>query len=326
MAAMAEKLEVSLRLINALKQENETFKDSIQQMKESQANQSAHIESLEQQREAIQQENLSLHKQLSELTAACKTQVDSKNAEIQKLKAAPLSKAELDVLRLQFQTEAEKKYAVRVGQHASEVEGLKSLVFKLRRENELLREDNARQSRNFAADLKKAKKAHVEEIASFEERVKELQSCIDSLSDTDRVRQLQRQNADLHLKIQGLTEELEEQRCRRESLRVEMEQKERLSQRRLIEEGAALKCATMERDSFAAKSQALQEELRQKARLQDELSEENARLKKEVLRAQSQAEEVAHRSTSVKANEIKAAVLKKRADGRRLVVRAEKND
>lgn len=63
----------------------------------------------------------------------------------------------------------------------------------------------------------------------------------DVSQDSQRVRVLQRENAQLHLKVQGLLSELEEIRAQREQLGVQSDQVSRLQAKQLVEHSATVK-------------------------------------------------------------------------------------
>lgn len=77
--------------------------------------------------------------------------------------------------------------------------------------------------------------------------------CKDGLSDTERVRNYQRENTELQIKVASLISELEEVRSAKESLSVEYEQQERLHNRNILEEIANGKQLQADNNSLRAK-------------------------------------------------------------------------
>ncbi|KAJ3332938.1 Centrosomal protein of 83 kDa [Blyttiomyces sp. JEL0837] len=309
MAGLVDKLEVSLQLIEALKIENEAFKENFDQLKENYDRKAEKLEGLEHHCSILASEKEALQKQLSELGSYWKEQLDAKTAEIQSLKTHTLTRKELEIIRLQLAAELEQTYEQKLYQFEEEVSKNKEMVFQLRRENELLKQDLSRHEVVRISESQNMIKAHRGEIESFQERIKELQIALDSTSDTERIRQLQRENSEQFLKIEGLAAELEETRLRKDTMVAELEQKDRLHQRRLMEEITLRKSLTVEKETLQTKTNALQDELRGFQRLADDLNEENANLKKEILRTKSMMEEQAHKS-ALSENEVKMSVLK----------------
>ncbi|KAJ3058516.1 Centrosomal protein of 83 kDa, partial [Quaeritorhiza haematococci] len=133
----------------------------------------------------------------------------------------------------------------------------------------------------------------------------------ESLSDTERLRTLQRENSELSTKTQGLLSELEEIRAEKEALSIKYEQQERLYQRKILEETAHAKDVQAENDSMKTQIQTLKNELRQHTTAHDQLSSENSMLLKELEKSKSKLEEVVHQF-NVETSDYKASVLKEK--------------
>ncbi|KAJ3092175.1 hypothetical protein HK100_007000, partial [Physocladia obscura] len=127
--------------------------------------------------------------------------------------------------------------------------------------------------------------------------------------DSDQVRNLQRQTTEQSLQIQNLASELDEVRSRKELAAVEHEQRERLLNRRLVEETANAKTVRVERDALQIKVNSLQEETRMLKKMHETAAEEASCAKKELLKVKSALEESKHHA-SIELNDTKVKQLK----------------
>ncbi|KAJ3075084.1 Centrosomal protein of 83 kDa [Podochytrium sp. JEL0797] len=236
-----------------------------------------------------------------------KNQMEAKASELKKKRVA--DPKELDVIRLQIASDLESVYEKKIEKLEQETEKFKHIIFSLKRENELMREDAHNKVATSVNVTKDIHTQHVEEISAFESKIKELQGCLDLMADSDQVRNLQRENTELQLKLQNVTSELEEVRSRKELATIEHEQKERLVHRRLLEETANAKTIRIEKDTLMVKVNALQEEVRSLKKFHETAAEEAAMSKKEVLKVKSLLEESRHHA-SIELNDVRVTQMK----------------
>ncbi|KAJ3297540.1 Centrosomal protein of 83 kDa [Rhizoclosmatium sp. JEL0117] len=303
-ASPAETLQVALRLVDALKAENESYRKDYEKLNE------AHnqlLETYEKQSQDFVAEKTAFQNQINEMDLYWKNQMEAKASELKKKRVVDPN--ELDLLRIKITTDLESTYEKRAEKMENEAEKLKHVIYSLKRENELLREDAINKVATSVTLTKDVHTEHAEEIAAFEVKIKELQSCLDLLADSDQIRNLQRENTELTLKLQNVTSELEEVRSRKELATVEHEQRERLVHRRLLEETANAKSIRIENDSLHVKVTALQDEVKSLKKLHETASEEATTSKKEVLKVKSLLEETRHHA-SVELNDMKVTHLK----------------
>ncbi|KAI9332346.1 hypothetical protein BDR26DRAFT_869338 [Obelidium mucronatum] len=303
-ASPAETLQVALRLVDALKYENETFRKDYEKLNE------AHVqllETYEKQSQDFVAEKTAFQNQINEMDLYWKNQMEIKASELKKKRVT--DPKELDIMRLQIATDLESTYTKKIEKMENESEKLKHVIYSLKRENELMREDAQNKVTTSVNVTKDVHIEHAEEIAAFESKIKELQGCLDLLADSDQIRNLQRENTELTLQLQNVTSELEEVRSRKELATIEYEQKERLVHRRLLEETANAKTIRIEKDALLIKVNALQDEIRSLKKLHETASEEATISKKEVLKVKSLLEETKHHS-SVELNDLKVKHLK----------------
>jgi predicted nucleic acid-binding Zn-ribbon protein len=107
----------------------------------------------------------------------------------------------------------------------------------------------------------------------------------DQTSDLERLRSCQREKTELELRATALLGELEELRAEKEKLRLDIEQEERTHKRQLADQIAESKLYHSEKESLKSKS----------VRKQDELQQENTKLKRELDRTVSRLEENGHK-------------------------------
>jgi hypothetical protein len=117
----------------------------------------------------------------------------------------------------------------------------------------------------------------------------------DQTSDLERLRSCQREKTELELRATALLGELEELRAEKEKLRLDIEQEERTHKRQLADQIAESKLYHSEKESLKSKSDSQEEDLRVSVRKQDELQQENTKLKRELDRTVSRLEENGHK-------------------------------
>ncbi|KAJ3299356.1 Centrosomal protein of 83 kDa [Borealophlyctis nickersoniae] len=285
-------------------------------------------------------EKSALESHLTEQESYYKALVAAKTREVEEARSRGPQQKEIELVRLKlskdFEAVQEKKWK-NLGQ---EITKYRDMYYKLRREHEIVMAEFERQATVeptalFAAASVKAaehqsvqtelKQSHQEEMALLEARLSALRESIDSMTDSDRVRTLQRENGELQLKIQHLLSEIDQlrtvlvkptypqpkKRAEKESLGVEHDQQTRLLQRRLVEEITLFKAVAAEKDAVVAKVNSLEIELKQSLKNQDQLSEENTQLSKELDKAKAMLEETVHKF-NVEVSDMKLTVLKER--------------
>ncbi|KAJ3266158.1 Centrosomal protein of 83 kDa [Chytriomyces hyalinus] len=303
-ASPAETLQVALRLVDALKSENQDLRSNFEKLSE------AHdqlLESYEKQSNDFVSEKAAFQNQINEMEIYWKNQNSALTAEMKKKKS--VEPKEMEMYRFKIASDLESVYEQKIQKLEKESDTLKNIAFNLKRENELMREDAQSKVATSANIHSESHSNHAEEIALFEAKIKELQGCLDALADSDQVRNLQRENTELSLKLQNMVLELEEVRSRKELSSLEHEQKERISMRRLVEETANAKTIRIERDALLIKVNSLQEEIRSTKKLHETSADEATTSKKELLKFKSNLEEVRHHA-SVELNECKVSSLK----------------
>ncbi|KAJ3388695.1 Centrosomal protein of 83 kDa [Entophlyctis sp. JEL0112] len=284
-------LQVALKLVDALKSENETIKSELEKFRTCNKGQNA------------------LQKKIGEIESHWKGQLEAKTTELKKKNA--VDPKEIDLLRIQISTEIESSCEKRLRKAEDDAEKLKAILFSLKRENEIMREDSISKDNTHSSIIRDLQSSHMDEIASFEQKIKELQGNIDLLGDSDQLHSLQRESMEQALRIQSLTSEIEEVRSKKEMAAVEYEQRERILNRRFLEESSNSKSIRIEKEALQVKINSLQEEISSLKKSYDSATEDAAASKKEILKMKSLLEETKHQSSnSVELNETKVSHLK----------------
>ncbi|KAJ3152381.1 Centrosomal protein of 83 kDa [Irineochytrium annulatum] len=322
--ALLEKLETSLRLVDALKAENDVYKENFDELRQSHEQLSSYCDNLQHLYNVASSEYTAAEKQVEELNEYWKAVVDKKNEEVEALRSKTLDSREMEKLRLQIAREVEQKQKRGLLLLDEVLSGIvpnwayncankeaakyKGSYFALRREYELFRSETCRQAEKHQQIIKEIHTAHDDEVNILKRRISDMEMAADSTSELERLRSLQRDNAELQLKVQTLTIELDEVRAKKESVALDSDQRERLLQRKILEESAMAKSVSVEKETLQSKLNTMMEESKTLIRRNDELSDENLKLSKELLRCRNQMEEVAHR-TNLEHSQLKMSSL-----------------
>lgn len=117
---------------------------------------------------------------------------------------------------------------------------------------------------------------------------------LEQTSDLERLRACQREKTELELRVNSMLSELEEVRAAKEKQKLDAEQQDRTNKRQLADMFSESKLYHSEKESLKVKSDAQQDELRISIRRQDDLVQENTKLKRELDKTISRLEENAH--------------------------------
>ncbi|KAJ3022658.1 Centrosomal protein of 83 kDa [Thoreauomyces humboldtii] len=311
-SSVIEKLKVALNLVETLRSENHAYKDNFDCLKNSHDRLQDKHADLTGEYEISAKEKAALEAQNSELQSYFKTQLDERTQELEAARARIPHPKDLELLRLKtvqaVQDQNEKRWK---GQN-KDVEKYRNLYYSLRQDHELAKADIDRERAQLNSKLKEMEASYGEEMAALETRMLELRTALETTSDTRRSRELQRDNADLQLKVSSMVQELEELRAEKEKLRLDLEQASRLHKRTLTSETALSKSLQAEKDALAVRITAQESEMAQTLRTLDQLTEANADLTKELDKTRSRMEEVSHRF-KVEMSDTKLASLKQHA-------------
>ncbi|KAJ3416520.1 hypothetical protein HDV05_001257 [Chytridiales sp. JEL 0842] len=320
---MEQQLEVALKLVSALKAENEAYKLNFVELQQSHEQLSSRCDVLLQEKSALAYEKNSTEARLNEEKRLLEIQLESKIEELHSVKAAAVTTEDVEVIKLQVAAELEESHRRRIQEMEKETIHIKEVFYKLRREYEVFKSTATKAQETQAAVSNEMVQSHMDEISNFESQIKSMQASIDALSDTERVRQLTREKNELQIKVHSLTEEVQDARAKIEELTISNDQKERLSQRRLVDETTISKTLRVELDSAQQRLRHAQEEVRNYSKLNEELSEENAEIRKELLKTQTRLSDAMHQS-SVQMNEMKVALVQQERNSELIINEAKK--
>ncbi|XP_052781716.1 centrosomal protein of 83 kDa-like [Mya arenaria] len=221
----------------------------------------------------------------------------------------------LEVLQLEIGEEIDRGYREKFSRQESELDELRGVCSKLKHELCFLKseyEHEQNESRQIVGELKLQHDAEVENLRK--ERESTLQKIqTEGSQDSQRVRVLQRENAQLHLRIKGLMTEMDEVRAQREKVGHESESLVRIQGKQISEQQAIIKSLEAERESLRRQLESLTSEVTGSADTHNKLSVRIHELEKESMVYKNRAEEVAHKSR-VDLTNLKMDMLKQRGE------------
>jgi SHS2 domain-containing protein len=140
-----------------------------------------------------------------------------------------------------------------------------------------------------------------------------LQTSLDAVSDTKKLRSQSCENNELQLQVVDLLNELAEVREAKETLRVEFEQQERIHKRQLLDEVANGKQMCADRDGYKTRVKCLEAEVKDMASRNERLVDEAQRESKEFVDVRNRLEETVN-GYAIESSDLKKAFLKEKAE------------
>ncbi|KAJ3036012.1 hypothetical protein HDV00_003147 [Rhizophlyctis rosea] len=306
-----DKLKIALDLVETLKSENEAYKDNFDQLKVSHDRLQDRFDGMSREFEVTLKEKSALENQCAEQETQYKLQIATKTKEVDELRNAGPKPKDIELLRLKITDELEKQQQKKWALLSKETEKYRESYYKLRRDHELVKADYERVCTESETVQEELKHAHQEEIKAYESKLNAVRESLENMSDITRLHAAQRENLELQTKLKNLLSELEEIRAEKENLRIEYEQQERNSRRKLTDEVAHAKMIAAEKEGLQAKLSSLENHMVVYLRQQDQLTEENARLAKELDKTRNTLEETIHKF-NVESSDLKMTAVKER--------------
>ncbi|KAI9105822.1 hypothetical protein DFS34DRAFT_30514 [Phlyctochytrium arcticum] len=232
---------------------------------------------------------------MNETTTYLKTQVEEKTKELNDIRSKALKPKDLDIIKFRTIQDMEEQNEKRWKGLQKEMEKFRSAYYALRRDHEVAKADIDRERATMEAKAREMEAVYQEETAALEARTLELRQCLDTSTDIKRHREIQRELADLQIKMQTMQPEIDELRAEREKLRVDIEQQARVHQRKLMDEVSHSKLLQAEKESLLSRITSLETEDTQNLRKLDQMSEQNTILTKELDKTKSRLEEATHK-------------------------------
>ncbi|KAJ3215208.1 Centrosomal protein of 83 kDa [Dinochytrium kinnereticum] len=326
---IADKLSVSLGLVEALKAENDVYKQNFNELKLNHESLCQKFEQLQTSYQALASERVRLaghwdmgshsitkdwqSEKMEDAESFWKKKYEEQRDEMNALRKQAIDPKELEKIKLQLLCDLEHSHSKRISQLEEGIVYFKSQYFSLRKQHELLKaESNHKLAEDNSARRHREQQLE-EEIEVYQKKLNSLEGQIDLKVDMDKLRQLQRENTEYQLRLKSLTQEIEELREKKESISLESEQRERLLSRRLTEEIAQSKSLSIDNETLKTKLQASLEENRKLIKNSEETANEIGVLKKKITHLQNLNEEQSHRLSLEISEAKKSAVQKQRA-------------
>ncbi|XP_066930488.1 centrosomal protein of 83 kDa-like [Clytia hemisphaerica] len=250
-----------------------------------------------------------------ELVSQARQERDQKIDECEELRMKVLTPQKMEVMKIKMAEEIETPYKTKM-------EGLEQEVDRYRNEFNRLRYDYSFLKSEYEHELTQ-KKTFVDELngkAELEKETlrKEIASLREELenaepADVQRLRSLQKENAQLTLRVKGLHAELEEMREKKETINSQIDQQNRLQARQISELNVRCKSLETEKETSKLQYERLQKEVEKLTREQDNTSNDLQKSERENLQLKSQVEEITH-SKKMELNAVKVSLMKDRGD------------
>ncbi|KAJ3179603.1 Centrosomal protein of 83 kDa [Geranomyces variabilis] len=292
--SLLDKLRVALQLVDTLRTENDAYKQNFDCLKNAHERLQERHESLVHELETSNKEKLAVEAMHAEAAAHFKAQLDEKSKDLEAVRAAVPNPKDIEILRLRTVQEVELQNEKRWKALHKDTERYRTLYYALRRDHEIAKADIDRERAQITAKLSETEAVYQDEMSALETRMAELRTCLDTSNDPKRLRELQRDNTELQLRVSSMLPELEELRAEREKLHLDMEQASRLHIRKLADEVAHGKALQAEKDGLAVKLATAASESAETLRTLDHATEQVADLTKELDRTRSKLDEAAH--------------------------------
>ncbi|KAJ3149970.1 Centrosomal protein of 83 kDa [Geranomyces variabilis] len=292
--SLLDKLRVALQLVDTLRTENDAYKENFDCLKNAHERLQERHENLVNEFETSNKEKLAVEAMHAEAAAHFKAQLEEKSKDLEAVRAAVPNPKDIEILRLRTVQEVEAQNEKRWKAMHKDTERYRTLYYALRRDHEIAKADIDRERAQITAKLTETEAVYQDEMSALETRMAELRTCLDTSNDPKRLRELQRDNTDLQLRVSSMLPELEELRAEREKLHLDMEQASRLHVRKLADEVAHSKALQAEKDGLAVKLATAASESAETLRTLDHATEQVADLTKELDRTRSKLDEAAH--------------------------------
>ncbi|KAH3880537.1 centrosomal protein of 83 kDa-like isoform X2 [Dreissena polymorpha] len=235
--------------------------------------------------------------------------------QLEDLRSKTVTPQKLDLIRIQISEELERGYREKFQRQDMEVEELRTTCNKLKHELFFLKseyEHEQNENRQIVGELKLQHDAEVENLRKERDAtIVKIQT--EGSQDSQRVRLLQRENAQLHLKIKGLMTEMDEVRAQREKIGSESESLVRIQGKQISEHQSTIKSLEAERESLRRQVESLSRDVASTGDVHNKLSVRIHELEKENMVYRNRVEETSHKS-KVDLTNLKMEMLKQRGE------------
>ncbi|XP_019633457.1 PREDICTED: centrosomal protein of 83 kDa-like [Branchiostoma belcheri] len=252
---------------------------------------------LQEQLRGLRESHTSVQAECQTLIAQARLEVSQKIALIEELKSQVMSSQRLEMIRVQVREEVEGPYRERISKLDGELDKLRTEMNQLRYEHSFLKSEYEHQQTEH-------KRIVEETTLKYEAEIMDLRKDREAIlarqqeeedHDSQRVRTLQKENAQLHLKVKGLLTELEEIRAQRESSGMQSDHVSRLQAKQLAETTASLRAAESEKQSLKMRCERLQQDLDAALDQQSKLSSQLGDVQREHMAIRHKYDEISHK-------------------------------
>ncbi|XP_060580457.1 centrosomal protein of 83 kDa-like isoform X1 [Ruditapes philippinarum] len=303
------------KLLADEKMRSQMHKTNYEQLKEENKRLQDEYHSLEEEIRRTIEESKIVQEKYKSMYEDSRREVADKQSMLEDLRNKTVTPQKLDMIKMQVSDELERSYREKYQHQESEIEELRTMCNKYKHELFFLKseyEHEQAESRQILAEMKLQHDAEVTNLRKEREStIIKIQS--EGCQDSQRVRVLQRENAQLHLKIKGLMTEMDEVRANREKIGSESESLVRIQGKQITEHQATIKSLEAERESLRRQVETVSRDYSGTADIHNKLTMRIHELEKENMIYKNRAEEVTHKS-KVDLTNLKMDMLKQRGD------------
>ncbi|KAI8503451.1 establishment of centrosome localization [Branchiostoma belcheri] len=252
---------------------------------------------LQEQLRGLRESHTSVQAECQTLIAQARLDVSQKIALIEELKSQVMSSQRLEMIRVQVREEVEGPYRERISKLDQELDKLRTEMNQLRYEHSFLKSEYEHQQTEHKRIVEETTLKYEAEIIDLRKDREAILARQQEEEDHDsqRVRTLQKENAQLHLKVKGLLTELEEIRAQRESSGMQSDHVSRLQAKQLAETTASLRAAESEKQSLKMRCERLQQDLDAALDQQSKLSSQLGDVQREHMAIRHKYDEISHK-------------------------------
>lgn len=239
----------------------------------------------------------------------------AKSEQLEELRSKVVTPQRLEILKMQVVDDMEKTYKEKFHKQETELDEYKTTCTKLKYEVAFVKsefEHDKLENQRIVDELRLQQEAEVSNLRK-EREVTLTKIKAESSLDSERVRVLQRENAQLHLKLKSLTTEMEEVQAQREKQNFDVDHLNRVQAKQIAEFTASIKSMETERESLRKQVEQLQRDLSGTGDTHNKLISRTHEVERENILLKNKADEVSHKS-KVDLTNLKMDMLKQRGD------------
>nr|XP_022301785.1 centrosomal protein of 83 kDa-like isoform X1 [Crassostrea virginica] len=242
-------------------------------------------------------------------------ELGEKSAQIEEIRTSVITPQRLEIIRTQVTEDISKTYKERYHKQEQELEEYRTLCNQLKHTLAFTQSEYETQKAEYQRIVEEYKLSAEAEVTNLR---KERETTItkvreESSQDAERVRILQKENAQLLLKLKTLTLELEEIHAQREKQGFETDNITRVQNKQITELSVTIKALETERESLRHQLDQLQRDLALTGDTHNKLTGQIHELEKENAVCRNKVEEITHKN-KVDLTNLKMDMLKQRGE------------